>query len=241
MSRESGDLRPELARAVADYALFVERGYPVKGVLKLVGDRHRLSGVERNILYRGVVSTALSERRTRRRLALPHELPRRSTLIVDGHNVIFTVVNYLQGRTAFLAVDGFLRDAGNPARRIRAGEEFGRAVEEIGRRLRSLEPARVVVYFDEPVTYSKDHIARARRAWAEVAPAVELHLVRSADQALKGSPEGVLLTSDSTLIDATSLPVADLPRWIIEEGFGARPARLAEWAGIHTDSRREGD
>jgi hypothetical protein len=230
----SDSLRPDLRRAIADYALFVSRGYPVKGALNLVGDRHRLSGVERNILYRGVVSGELGARRARRRVSLPGDVPSGAILIVDGHNVLFTVVNYLQGRTTFVSVDGYLRDAGNPARRIRAGAEFERAVNELGERLRSLPAARFEVFFDEPVTYSKDHIGQARRAWTDLSSRLDLHLVRSADQAIKEQAGDIIATSDSTLIDATTVPIADLARWIIEEGFGARLPYLAdhvEWPG----------
>lgn len=222
-------LRPALGCAVADYALFVGRGYPVKGVLKLVGDRHRLSGVERNILYRGVASREVSERRARRRVPLPNGVPAGATLVVDGHNVLFTVVNYLQGRTTFIAVDGYLRDAGNPARRIRVGAAFDRAVCELGERFRRLPAGRFEVFFDEPVTYSKDHIGRARRAWSDLDARLGLHLVRSADQAVKAESGGLIATSDSTLIDATTVPIADMARWIIEDGFGARLPRLADY------------
>lgn len=221
-------IRPALRQAIADYALFVERGYPVKGVLKLVGDRYRLSGTERNILYRGVVSRTRAEAR-RRRLTEPSDVPAGFTITVDGHNVLFTVVNYLQGRTTFIATDGYLRDAGNPARRLRAGEDYRRAVSELGERFRGLHAGLIVVYFDEPVTYSRDHIGTARKAWADLGDTLELQLVRSADQALKGRPGDLLATSDSTLIDASPGPVLDIARWIIEDNFGAEIPRLADY------------
>lgn len=229
MSESQHLFRTEFADAVRDYSLFVSRGYPTRGVLKLVGDRYRLSGAERNILYRGVVSRDLAARRRRRLLSLPEGVRAGATLVVDGHNVLFTVVNYLQGRSTFIAVDGYLRDAGNPARRIRAGDEFERAVRELGSRLRVLDPARAAVYFDEPVTYSKDHIGTARTAWRSLVPRCDLMLVRSADQELKAAAEDVLVTSDSTLIDATTAPVADLARWVVEDAFGARVPELASF------------
>ena len=229
MSSDDG-IRPALRQAIADYALFVERGYPVKGVLKLVGDRYRLSGTERNILYRGVVSRARAETR-RRRLMSPSDVPTGSTITVDGHNVLFTVVNYLQGRTTFIAIDGYLRDAGNPARRIRAGEDYRRAVSELGECFLALRASLIAVYFDEPVTYSKDHIGTARKAWADLKGRLELQLVGSADQALKLREADLRATSDSTLIDASPVPVVDIARWIIEESFGAVLPHLADYVG----------
>jgi hypothetical protein len=213
--------------AVRDYSLFVSRGYPTKGVLKLVGDRYRLSGTERNILYRGVVSSSLAAGRRRRLVSLPTGVRAGARVVIDAHNVLFTVVNYLQGRTAFIAVDGYLRDAGNPARRIRAGDEFRRAVEEVARCLRTLRPARVTAYFDEPVTYSKDHIGTARRLWSDVGHEIDLLLVPSADGELKSANPDLLVTSDSTLIDATTAPVGDMARWIIEGTFAGRVPDLS--------------
>jgi len=223
-------LRPELAAAISDYALFIGLGYPVNGVLKLVGDRHRLSGTERNVLYRGVVSPRVAAARARRRIEPPADVPQGAALAVDGHNVLFTVVNYLQGRTAFISVDGYMRDAGNPARRLRARADFERAVAELGACFRSFEAARIDVYFDEPVTYSKDHIGLARRLWTDL-DGLSLHLVRSADQELKEHPGDVLVTSDSTLIDASPVPIADFARWIVVGRLGAELPELGAYVG----------
>jgi hypothetical protein len=96
-------------------------------------------------------------------------------------------------------------------------------------RLQRLAPAGLTVYFDEPVTYSKDHIGTARTAWRSLVPRCDLMLVRSADQELKAAAEDVLVTSDSTLIDATTAPVADLARWVVEDAFGARVPELASF------------
>mgnify|MGYP000471042796 CR=1 FL=1 len=223
--------REAFAEAVRDYYLFINRGYPTKGVLKLVGDRFRLSGEERNILYRGVVSKEVAERRQARRVPLPGGVRGGGTITVDGHNVLFTLVNYLQGRTSFVAVDGYLRDSGNPTRRVRAGAEFDRAARELGSYLHALEPARINVIFDEPVTYSKDHVGHVRTLWEELdlSQRSELFLVPSADQEIKQSEADVLATTDSTLIDATSAPIADVARWIVEEAFHADLTPLARY------------
>ena len=43
------------AEACATYRILRERGYPEKATLKLVGDRHRLSRIQRNCMFRGVI------------------------------------------------------------------------------------------------------------------------------------------------------------------------------------------
>ncbi len=40
--------------AVRDYRFLLDRSYPQKASIKLVGDRNQLTGQERSLLYRGV-------------------------------------------------------------------------------------------------------------------------------------------------------------------------------------------
>ena len=43
-----------LKDAARDYRFLLNRSYPQKASIKLVGDRYQLSGQERSVLYRGV-------------------------------------------------------------------------------------------------------------------------------------------------------------------------------------------
>ena len=50
-------------KGALDYFYLQERKYPQKGTLKLVGDRYKLSGDQRTVLYRGISSTKCSNNR----------------------------------------------------------------------------------------------------------------------------------------------------------------------------------
>jgi hypothetical protein len=43
----------EFTSACRDYFYLIDKNYPERGSLKIVGDRYRLSGDQRTILYRG--------------------------------------------------------------------------------------------------------------------------------------------------------------------------------------------
>ena len=76
-------------QALKDYFYLIDRSYPEKGSLKLVGDRYMLSTDLRNLLYRGVTSRENSKQRSARLVDTPH-----APLIIDGYNVLFTLLNY---------------------------------------------------------------------------------------------------------------------------------------------------
>ena len=47
-------ISPEFKSAYNDYLDLLTKKYPQKAILKLVGDRYKLNGSERTMLYRGV-------------------------------------------------------------------------------------------------------------------------------------------------------------------------------------------
>ena len=49
--------------ACRDYFYLVDHHFPERGVLKLVGDRYRLDGDQRTVLYRGISSRKRSDMR----------------------------------------------------------------------------------------------------------------------------------------------------------------------------------
>ena len=53
---ETGMLNEFFMNACKDYAYLINRNYPERGTLKLVGDRYRLTRDQRTILYRGISS-----------------------------------------------------------------------------------------------------------------------------------------------------------------------------------------
>ena len=94
--------------AVSDYLYLLEKNYPQKLILKIVGDRYQLSGTERSMLYRGIQRTEDCENR---KMKICAGLTQNVDLFIDGYNVIRTIGSYLLGLTVFISMDGYLRDA----------------------------------------------------------------------------------------------------------------------------------
>lgn len=205
----------ELRPAARDYFFLLNRDYPEKPVLKLVGDRYRLSRIQRQILFRGITSEAKS---LSRRARICREL-RGERLHIDGYNVFLTVMNYLLGKTFFIANDNMLRDVGENYGSIKNKEVFRRAVNLLLGWLKANGVEVSTIYLDSPVSHSALHMQSINQRMAELGTGGEVRLAKSADYELKHIRSGIIATSDSVIIDASSCPVADLARHLLEAQF----------------------
>jgi hypothetical protein len=213
----SGIITDEFMRACRDYFYLLERSYPERGVLKLVGDRYKLSRDQRTVLYRGISSSGRAEAR-RVRLVMPEE---GAHLIIDGYNVLFTVLNYRLGRMVFISTDGILRDAGSLHSRLRDDALFNQCIDELLMQVKSLKPAQVDIFLDAPVSASPKHHRLIAESMDECGLKGTCVLVHSADREIKAFNSGILATSDTVLIEKTSMPVIDLPKLVLENKYGA--------------------
>lgn len=223
----------QLQNAVRDYEWLLDRGYPDRGSLKLVGDRYRLNSDERNLLYRGVSALPAARLRSSRRIP-GKRLSRRglsrshagSRLWIDGYNVLFTVLNYLLGRPVFISRDGFVRDIGGVRGRVLQEDRLFDAAESLLRVLSGATPASmpVILLIDEPVDRSREHARRIRVLAATALPAFECRVENGVDSNLIGigAPD-LIATSDSRIIDDASAGVIDLARETLSREFGFSP------------------
>jgi hypothetical protein len=204
-------LKDEFKQALNDYYFLMNRGYPEKGSLKLVGDRYQLSTNLRTILYRGISSTAKTAERKRRITKLPSD-----TLAIDGYNVLFTLLNYRLGSFVFISNDGICRDAGSLFGKIPKESIFNDCVTMLIDYLSEFNAVFTKLYLDLPVSSSKKHHALLLKMAGERISNLEILLVKSADQSLLADSSKVLATSDSAIIDSSKKPILDIPKTIIE-------------------------
>src|SRR5208337_5604124 len=115
------------AEACATYKLLRDKGYPEKATLKLVGDRHELSRIQRNCMFRGVIGEITAARR-RAKIVAPSVVSGQP-LGLDWYNVLITVESYLRGQLLFVADDGMVRDASAAHGSYRQAGPTGRAIE----------------------------------------------------------------------------------------------------------------
>ncbi len=210
--------------ACEEYRYLLTHGYPEKAALKLVGDRHRLSRLERNCLFRGTVDPAIAATRLRK-IVMPDAV-RGRPLGVDWYNVLRTVETYLAGGVLFLADDGITRDAAAVHGSWRRSARTPPATEALLATIARLGPGRVDVYLDAPVAFSGELAGELRGAIRGMIPAsaCEVGLAASADWPLKRY-EGIVASSDSVVLDSAAAAI-DLPRLALEQRYGFSPPPL---------------
>jgi hypothetical protein len=207
---------------VADYFYLIDRDYPEKGSLKLVGDRYKLSAEMRTLLYRGIASTVKSTRRTNRLIRYPS-----APLIIDGYNVLFTLMNYRLGRFVFISTDSLCRDAGLSFGKILSENVFDESIELLAGWLQSYLHLEVIIYLDIPVSNSRNH-GKVLLSRLAAHPLLNLELTESADESILQHTNGTIATSDSALIDKSGLPIIDIPLTIISQKYNASIFNLKE-------------
>ena len=206
--------------ALEDFRYLKNRNYPDKAALKLVSDHHRLTGTERNCLFRAVFSTADSRKR-RAKLTTAEGVKGR-LLGVDWYNVLITVESYLKGFPVFISDDGLVRDSAGVHGSYKAGKVTERGMAEILGVLAALQPAGIELFLDSPISHSGKMAEKLRESLSGAASLPHrVAVFPSADYPLK-TFNGIVATSDSSIIDRPQVKeVFDLARFVIESSFGA--------------------
>jgi hypothetical protein len=232
------DYNRNFTRAMVDLLFLLDRDYPKKPAIELVGNRHMLGRDDRMVLYRGVFDRDSSERRARKIRASGNV----GALLVDGHNVLITLESYLSGKRVFRSLDGFVRDTAGLHGAYPFGDLAARSVELLASHVGAACPAPSVrVFLDYPVSHSGELALLVRETLLRYGVRGEVEAVRSPDveilRALEASPSSAAATSDTVVIDRAATCV-DLPAEIIGRAFRKRVADLAE---LLANSRETGD
>jgi hypothetical protein len=202
-------------KAAIDYFYLLDRKYPQKGTLKLVGDRYKLTGDQRTVLYRGISSKSRADNRKMRLSQTLHN----KILIIDGYNVLFTILNYRLGKPVFISNDGILRDAGSLHGKLRKDEVFYECITLLFDFLIPAKTKHLEIFLDSPVSHSANHKYTIEQKLADHSVRSSCRLVKSPDFEIKQYSEGVICTSDTAIINKTGNFIADLPRLVLEKNF----------------------
>lgn len=205
-------------QAAGEYYWLLNRGYPQKGSLKMVGDKFMLSGSMRQVLYRGI---SIGESASKRRKRIGNIVPG-DRVLVDAYNVLFTVNNYLLGKPVFICNDGMVRDAGEMRGRITRKAVFQRSVKLFLELLYEFPLSRFTLYLDEPVPYSGQLSADLNREMKQLKIEGEALTVKSPDYRLKHETADAICSSDSVILDNTKGRIIDLPRILLERNFNTK-------------------
>src|SRR5512139_21330 len=132
----------DIQRAAGDFRYLLNRGYPRKASLELVGNRYGLTSDERHLLHRGVFSNSDSGSRRKKKVFIGEV--RNKDLVIDGHNVLITVEAGISGRPLVVGDDGFIRDISGLSGSFKKTETTEKAIRSILRAIKKIRPSQTL-------------------------------------------------------------------------------------------------
>jgi len=207
-----------LQKAAKDFRYLLNRGYPRKASLELVGNRYELTFDERHLLHRGVFSEADSEARRKKVISIKEVQDK--DLAVDGHNVLITIEAGLSGRPLILADDGFIRDISGLSGSFKKTEVTEKAIRLVITFLKKWKPRHTLFLFDAPISKSGILAQELRNLLKKENLPGDALAMKVPEKTLIGLP-GVVATSDTAIIDR-SKKVIDLAGDIIRTKIGLK-------------------
>jgi hypothetical protein len=206
--------------AAADYVSWLEKKYPQKTILKLVGDRYSLNSIQRSVLYRGITTKENSTKR-KSRLIHEHDIVKK-VLHIDAFNVLITIVSYINGQTVFISTDGLLRDCTEAHGRSVKPEILDKVLDLIMQYIASIPVAEAIFYVDEPVNQSADIFNRIQTMLQNHSISGKALILQSPDILIKNLNHGICASSDSVIIDKSVIPIFDLPYHCISHHYNPK-------------------
>jgi hypothetical protein len=207
----------DLQKAAEDFRYLLNRAYPRKASLELVGNRYGLTFDERHLLHRGVFSDADSV--TRHKKIISPKAIRNQDLAIDGHNVLITIEAGLSGRPFILADDGFIRDISGLSGSFKKTEMTEKTIRLIVTFLKKWKPRHTLFLFDAPISKSGVLAQELRASLKKEGIPGDALAVKVPEEILIGF-QGVVATSDTAIIDRSER-VIDLAADIIRAKIGS--------------------
>lgn len=215
----------DFMKAIEDYLYFEERRYPHKALMKIIGDRYRLTAIQRTILMRGVYP--IGTNRKRQEKLTGSDTLYNESIYIDGFNILITIISYLKGNPVFICTDGFLRDASESRGRIFRSDLLDKAINMVFQFLGDQNPERIFFLFDKPVSNSGMISSLINRHLKLHNLSGRAYTCGSPDHELIQLSEGICATSDSVIIDNCLVPLFDLSRHVLSYHYNPSFITLA--------------
>lgn len=202
----------KLGSAQEEIRFLIDRGYPIKPVVQLVGDHYQLSTRQRLALTRSTCTTQAEK--LRRGKSLPLQGMKNQTIFIDGFNVIITLEVALSGSIILKGQDDIMRDLAGLRGTYRLIDKTELALVLLGKVLDELGVKEVCLYLDAPVSNSgrlKKKISEQSVNWKVK---VQVEVVNNPDTLL--SDKEHVITGDAIILDRCK-SYFNLVAYIIEE------------------------
>ena len=200
-----------LQKASEDFRYLLNRAYPRKAALELVGNRYQLTSDQRHLLHRGVFSDMDSKGRRKKKIS-PNQI-RGYDLVIDGHNVLITIEAGLSGRPLTIGDDGFIRDISGLSGSFQKTARTAEALQLLLDLLKRVKPRQTLFLFDSPISRSGELAQEVRGCLRRENLPGDAMAVRVPEKILIGFP-GRVATSDTAIIDR-SHKVVDLAGYVL--------------------------
>jgi hypothetical protein len=208
----------DLQNAAEDFRYLLNRRYPRKAALELVGNRYGLTFDGRHLLHRGVFSSKDSQARRKKRI--PIKEIRNKDLAIDGHNVLITIEAGLSSRPLVLGDDGYVRDISGVSGSFKKTKRTEEAIQFIIRTLKEWKPRQTLFLLDAPISMSGRLAEEIRDRLKRENLLGDAMAVKVPEKILIGFP-GIVATSDTDIIDR-SKKVLDLAGYVITKRIGIK-------------------
>ena len=209
----------QLHEAAIDFRYLLNRVYPRKVSLELVGNHYQLTSDQRHLLHRGVFSEDDARKRLKKKVSL--QKISGQELAIDGYNVVITIEAALSGRPLIFGDDGFLRDISGLSGNFRRTRRTEESLQLIFAFLKERKPRRTMFLFDSPISNSGTLAQEVRRYLLEMNIPGDAEAVRVPEDILIGFP-GIVATSDTAIIDQSS-KIVDLAGFLIRQRVPSAP------------------
>ena len=207
-----------LQNASEDFRYLLNRRYPRKAALELVGNRYGLTFDERHLLHRGVFSSKDSQARRKKKISI--QGVRNKDLAIDGHNVLITIEAGLSGRPLVLGDDGYVRDISGLSGSFKKTKRTEEAIQSIITVLKKWKPRKTLFLLDAPISMSGRLAEEIRDRLKRDNLLGDAMAVKVPEKILIGFP-GIVATSDTDIIDR-SKKVLDLAGYVITKRIGIK-------------------
>lgn len=207
-------------QAIEDYSHLLNKKYPENAIHELISTRYSLNHFERSILYRGITAQETAEKRKGRIIATT--IINRKILHIDLFNVLYTLAAYLRGFPVYISTDGLVRDASESHGSGEWEAHLLKGLELLMQELDRLKIKKAVFYVDNPLENYQVVLEKLKELSNRLKPEISIISDPSPDHLIREAKDGIIATSDSTIIDKSSLPVFDLPRAVLEFHFEPR-------------------
>ena len=215
MHFDPNHIKAEFIEAINDYYFLLNKKYPQKAIIKIVGDKYKLSGIERTILYRGIFNL---KECIQRKTKICNGLVQKK-ITVDSYNVLITIGSYLNGNILFIGNDGVLRDASEVHGKIYRTELLERSLNLLFQYFNQQNISQADFFIDKPVSFSGKLKLILEKELQQHHISGSAKLYKSPDFYLKNVTEGLIASSDSVVISKAKTSVFDLAYHVLMHHF----------------------